>query len=180
MNETKRVFRWFWAWNDEQEEAWLTDMARKGWHLREPGIFGFYTFERGAPRNVAYRLDFKTAGKDIEEYLQLFADAGWEHVGEMGGWHCFRKEATEGEMPEIYTDKCSKIHKYQRLFFFLIIFLPIFSVTLNSVGRAPSGLMKALSLVLGFFMVLYVYALARIFLRGSCPRNMYQLRLCLL
>jgi hypothetical protein len=165
MNETKRIFRWFWAWNDEQEEAWLTEMARQGWHLREPGVFGFYTFERGAPRNVVYRLDFKTAGRDKAEYLQLFADAGWEHVGEMGGWQYFRTEAPEGEAPEIYTDKSSKIHKYQRLLLFLVIFLPIYSVTLNNVGRGSSGLLKALSLVFALFMVLYAYALVRIFLR---------------
>lgn len=165
MNETKRVFRWFWAWNDEQEEAWLTDMARKGWHLCEPGVFGFYTFERGAPHNVVYRLDFKTAGKDREEYPQLFADAGWEHVGEMGGWQYFRKEAPEGETPEIYTDTSSKIHKYQRPFLFLVILLPIWSVTLSTVGGGPTDLMKALSLVLGLFILLYAYALLRIFLR---------------
>lgn len=165
MNETKRVFRWFWAWNDEQEEAWLTDRARQGWHLREPGVFGFYTFEQGAPRNVVYRLDFKTAGKDKEEYLQLFADAGWEHVGEMSGWQYFRKEAPEGETPEIYTEKSSKIHEYQRLLFFLVIFLPIYSVTLSRVGSGSSGLWKALSLVLGLFVLLYAYAIVRIFLR---------------
>ncbi len=165
MNETKRVFRWFWAWNDEQEEAWLTEMARQGWHLREPGVFGFYTFERGTARNVIYRLDFKTAGKDKEEYLQLFADAGWDHVGEMGGWQYFRTEAAEGEAPEIYTDKASKIHKYQRLFFFLVIFLPIYSVTLNNMSQRSSTAMHVLSLVFGFIMLLYVYALVRIFIR---------------
>jgi hypothetical protein len=138
MNETKRVFKWFWAWNDEQEEAWLTEMARQGWHLREPGVFGFYCFERGAPRNVVYRLDFKTAGRDQEEYRQLFTDAGWEHVGEMGGWQYFRTEAAEGETPEIYTDESSKIHKYQRLFFFLVIFLPIFSVTMSNMSGRSS------------------------------------------
>jgi hypothetical protein len=165
VNETKRVFRWFWAWNDEQEEAWLTEMAQQGWHLCKPGVFGFYTFERGASRNVTYRLDFKTAGKDREEYLQLFADAGWEHVGEMGGWQYFRKEAAEGETPEIYTDKSSKIHKYQRLLLFLIIFLPIYSVILTRVHSSSPDLLKALSLVLGLFMLLYAYAMVRIFLR---------------
>ena len=165
MNDTNRVFKWFWAWNDEQQEAWLTEMAREGWHLREPGVFGFYTFEQGAPRNVVYRLDFKTAGKDWAEYLQLFADAGWEHVGEAGGWQYFRTEAPEGEVPEIYTDKVSKVHKYQRIFFFLVIFLPIFSVTLNNVGRGSSTAMKVISLFLGLLMLLYAYAMVRIFLR---------------
>ena len=165
MDETKRAFKWFWAWNDEQEERWLTEMAQQGWHLQAPGVFGFYTFDKGTPRNVTYRLDFKTAGKDKAEYLQLFADAGWEHVGEMGGWQYFRKQAPEGESPEIYTDNASKVHKYQRVLLFLIIFLPIYSTGLTNLGKAPYGFAKALSLVFALFMMLYVYAMVRLFLR---------------
>jgi len=26
--------KWFWAWQDEKEEAWLSNMARDGWHLK--------------------------------------------------------------------------------------------------------------------------------------------------
>ena len=165
MDETKREFKWFWAWNDEREERWLTEMAEQGWHLQAPGTFGFYTFERGAPRNVTYRLDFKTAGKDMEAYLQLFADAGWEHVGAMGGWQYFRKEAAAGEAPEIYTDQASKIYKYQRLLLFLTIFLPIYVVMLINLGEAPYGFTKVLSLVFALFMLFYAYAMVRILRR---------------
>ncbi len=27
--------KWFWAWQDEKEEAWLTAMAREGYHLED-------------------------------------------------------------------------------------------------------------------------------------------------
>lgn len=165
MTEIKRKFRWFWAWNDEEQEAWLREMAQQGWHLTKPGAFGFYTFEKGAPKDVVYRLDFKVADVDKEEYLQLFADAGWEHVGEMGGWQYFRIETPEGETPEIYTDNASKIKKYQRILLFLIIFLPIYSTMLYRISENPSTFMRVAELMMASFMVLYVYAMVRLFLR---------------
>jgi hypothetical protein len=71
----------------------------------------YYTFEKGEPRNNFYRLDFLSNYKDKENYLQLFEDAGWSHVGEYGSWQYFRKTALEGETPEIFTDNESKIKK---------------------------------------------------------------------
>lgn len=165
MTETKREFRWFWAWNDEEQEAWLREMAQQGWHLTKPGAFGFYAFEKGAPKDVVYRLDFKVADVDKEEYLQLFADAGWEHVGETGGWQYFRIETAEGETPEIYTDNSSKIKKYQRILLFLVIFLPIYSTMLYQTSNASYAFMRVVELIMASFMLLYAYAMVRLFLR---------------
>jgi len=171
MNETKKEFKWFWAWNDEKEERWLTEMAQQGWHLQAPGVFGVYTFERGAPRNVVYRLDFKAAGKDMAEYQQLFADGGWDYLGAMGGWQYFRKESIEGETPEIYTDNASKMSKYQRVLLFLVALLPIFMISLYNLRAASNldgflaGFVGGMSVVGSLFMLFYVYALLRIFRR---------------
>lgn len=133
MNEklTKKS-KWFWHWEDDKEEAWLTQLAKRGLHLKSLALFGKYTFAEGAPRDVVYRLDFVTSNKKDEAYFQLFRDAGWEHVGEMMGWQYWRKEVKPGETPEIFTDAESKIQKYQRLLGFLaIIALPIFMGMLN-------------------------------------------------
>jgi len=124
---TLTTFRWFWAWDDGKEEAWLGEMARQGWHLREIQLLNRYTFESGAPGEVAYRLDFMTDSKDKQNYLQLFRDAGWEHVLEYGSWQYFRKTAQAGEAPEIFTDNESKARKYQRILALLVVF----SVVLN-------------------------------------------------
>lgn len=51
---TKTVFRMLWAWNDENEERWLEETERSGWHLKAVRGFG-YTFEKGPPSEVAYR-----------------------------------------------------------------------------------------------------------------------------
>ncbi len=106
MNHTTNKFRWFWAWDDEREEAWLSQMAAQGFHLVSPNPFGYYTFCQGEPRQVAYRLDYATSKYNTAEYYQLFQDAGWEHVGQMGGWQYWRKPIPSGqEAPEIFTDK---------------------------------------------------------------------------
>ena len=126
MKETIRKLKWFWAWQDEQEEAWLRSMSQEGLHLKKPGIAGIYEFEQGSPVNYFYRLDYVFPKKDEQHYYQIFSDAGWEHIGSMGGWQYFRKEAQPGEVPEIYTDPQSKIEKYKKLMYFLIILNPVY------------------------------------------------------
>jgi len=117
-------FRWFWAWHDEKEEAWLRSLSQKGWHLAALGLPGVYRFRVGEPRDYAYRLDYRTYRKNEQPYyLQLFSDAGWEHLGNMSGWQYFRKEVQPGESPEIFTDVESKVAKYKRLLVFLAIVL---------------------------------------------------------
>ena len=155
-----RKFKWFWAWQDEAEEAWLEEMSQQGWHLSSVGIPTVYDFESGEPADIVYRLDYRSHFKmEKEDYLQLFRDAGWEYVGEMSGWHYFRKGAQPGEELEIYTDAESKISKYQRLLAFLaILMLPLTMALITMRGRSP------------FFIIipiftLYVYALIRILIR---------------
>ena len=134
--ETCWKFRWFWAWQDDREEEWLGSMSRDGWHLSEFGFPGVYSFRRGEPKNYIYRLDFQTSRmKDREAYLQLFRDAGWEHMGSMSAWEYFRTEARPGEEPEIFTDPESKIQKYQRVLRFLVIFFPILVFLFSTNGR---------------------------------------------
>lgn len=127
MNKnTVKKFRWFWIWQDEQEEAWLSEMATRGYHLEKPQLFGVYHFHVGDPDNVIYRLDFNVIGKkDRESYLQLFQDAGWEHVRGLSFWAYFRKQCKPGETAEIFSDTDSKIQKYRRIITFLTFLLPI-------------------------------------------------------
>jgi len=110
MSERKCVFRLYTAWNDDKEERWLEEMARSGWHLVS-GPFP-YTFERGAPAEIRYRLDYPPQDSNLPEYLRLCHDAGWERVCESAGWQYFRTASAEA--PEIYTDNASRIGKYRR------------------------------------------------------------------
>lgn len=66
--------------------------------------------------------------------MQLLADAGWEHVGEMGGWVYFRIKVTGKQPPEIFSDRESKIGKYQCVLAYLAIFGPIMVVMMTTIS----------------------------------------------
>ena len=171
---TNTKFKWFWAWQDEKEELWLHEMAKQGLHFQSVSSLGFYKFEAGEPRNDYYRMDFIIDRKDYEEYLQLFKDAGWEHLGEMGGWQYFRTRAERNAIPEIYTDKDSKAQKYQRLIIILTIFLPIF-VTMGTRQIDPTSRFSELYLagkfLINILMLIYAYAMIMIFRRIQQLKN---------
>ncbi|MFZ6873805.1 DUF2812 domain-containing protein [Undibacterium sp. Di27W] len=124
MSETLiKKFKCFWAWEDEQEQLWLQDMASQGWHFKKRNMLGIYSFIQGQPAQLAYRLDYVPVTKwnvpDVVEpddsYQQLLIDAGWEHVFETSGWQYWRMPVKQGQIPEIYTDAASKQMKYKRL-----------------------------------------------------------------
>lgn len=164
--QTVRRFKWFWAWNDDREEAWLEEMSRQGLHLRSLGLPGFYYFERGEPDDYAYRLDFNTSHKDRANYLTIFNDAGWEHLGKLGGWEYFRKQRKPGEVAEIFTDTESKIQKYTRLLIYLVIFFPIMIVLLISdPGEDPRTIYQVGRMLGAVLLMLYVAAMLKIFMR---------------
>ena len=161
-------YKWFWAWQDEKEESWLSEMALEGWHLKSLGFPGVYIFEAGTPRTDHYRLDFIVDRKNYQSYLQLFKDAGWEHLGEMGGWQYFRTNAEGNTIPEIYTDSDSKALKYQRLLTYLTIFLPIYLMFAGQRIVSEGVLLNiylAGKLFLSLFLILYIYAMIKIFKR---------------
>jgi hypothetical protein len=116
------VYKIFFAWEDEREERWLEDMARQGWHLLR-GNIAFFTFVKGEPAEVCYRLDYRGASGADPEYFALFRDAGWEQVEtKCFGWYCFRSPAAK-HAPDIYTDVSSRVQKYQRLVWVLAVVL---------------------------------------------------------
>jgi hypothetical protein len=140
-------------------------MALEGWHFKSVTFPGNYTFEKGELRNDFYRLDFLANYKDKENYLKLFEDSGWSHVGEYGSWQYFRKTAVEGETLEIFTDNESKIKKYSRVMMFLIIFLPIYTVLLTRLNDADGLFYEILTFVFSLFMLFYVFAMVMLLRR---------------
>jgi len=114
--EKNRVtkFRFFTVWQEGKEEQWFKTMSAKGWHLSRVGLLN-YEFEKGEPRAYEYALDFRVeARRDLQEYLGLVVDSGWEHLGNMGGWQYFRIDADKAELAPIYSDKESLAGKYRQ------------------------------------------------------------------
>lgn len=165
--KTIQKTKWFWAWDDEKEEAWLRHMAQEGFHLEKPSYFGRYTFAQGEKEDVVYRLDFVLSSQNKEDYFQLFLDAGWEHVGEMSGWQYWRKPVPSGSTAaEIYTDNESKIQKYWRVLGFMAIFVPILAINVMNLSDETGNIVYQAAFYLSVILLLiYVYVLTNIFLR---------------
>jgi len=167
--DTIRKIKWFFPWQDEQEEAWLRSMSQKGWHLSSVGLPCIYRFRTGKQIDYVYRLDYQTfPKKDKQEYQQLFRDAGWEYIGEMSAWQYFRKEVKEAEPPEIFTDVESKIAKYRRilafLWFFWIVLIVVFPVRGISIDDPYpwGGAIQVFALLIWLF---FTYNIIRLTLR---------------
>ncbi len=131
--DTKKIIRTFFAWQEEKEEKWLRKMSNEGWHLSRVGFF-YYIFQKGKPHDYVYKFDFKVMGKtELLNYISIFKDSGWEHMGSFGSWLYFRIDAKGDIDLDIYSDNRSKIEKYKRLLIVLgIISWPIMFFSLPS------------------------------------------------
>ncbi len=135
MNDTTVIrFKMFFPHQDREQEQWLRAMANKGLHLKSVNWLGIYTFTRGQPEDVAYRLDFNS-NWNKDDYCRLFEDAGWEHPADVVGWQYWRKRVTDGREPEIYTDPESKVAKFKQIL--LVLGVPIAFFILLALIQTP-------------------------------------------
>ena len=160
----KKVFKIFFAWQDEKEESWLRSMSKKGWALKDYKLLS-YTFEKEQPEDYIYKLDYKsTKNDDLQEYIGLYKDAGWEHVAQYLGWHYFRTKASKECTQDIYSTEESKIQKYQGLLYTLIglavaVFLLSLSIFFNTSDYKIISIFKWAYIIL---MILFLYAITKI------------------
>ena len=101
----------------ENEEKWLTEMAKQGWELSQKTIFG-YEFRQSTPQDTVIRIDYRNFNTpaDFEDYRTLFKDSGWEHIAgtKSSGTQYFKKTDKKGET-QIFSDTASKAARYRRL-----------------------------------------------------------------
>lgn len=129
--ETKREFRYYTIMEYDKEERYLQKRHSEGWRFLEVTGIGMYHFEKCQPEGVVYQLDYNQEGiADRGEYIQMFADCGWEHVTDYVGYSYFRKPVSEmTSEEEIFNDDNSKLEMIQRIFkgrmipLFIVFFL---------------------------------------------------------
>lgn len=185
IQEIKKVYKLFFPWQEKKEENWLVEMSKKGWHLNNVGFMN-YTFIKGEPEDIIYRLDYRfIADSEMDDYITLFEEAGWEYIPKLkGSWHYFRTRANKRHIPEIYSDNTSKIKMYNSIRWLLIIIsIPSIYNLVNITDRTmdmfknrniedASGSVSAyftvpilMFILLGFIIVIYgivIYGIIRI------------------
>lgn len=123
-------YRLFFAWNHEEEEKWLDQMAAKG-HRLESVAFCRYEFGKCQPGAYSYRLEFlenNVASDKSSQYIAFVEDTGAKHVGTYGRWIYFEKSTADGPF-DLLSDNTSRIKHLKRIMLtFIVIGIP----TLNA------------------------------------------------
>lgn len=112
----KTVKKWFWVWEFEKEEAWLTQMAAQGWSLVSVSC-GRYEFESCTPNEYTMRLEMLSepvTTASSQEYLQFVEQTGAQYIGHVLKWVYFRKKTELGSF-DLYSDMDSRIRHLKRI-----------------------------------------------------------------
>ena len=166
MRETKTVCKWFDVTMEDQEAEYLRKMHKQGWKFVKFTTPVFYKFEKCEPEDVVYQLDYnKEACEHKSEYLQIFADCGWEYIDDVMGYTYFRKPLKEMNGEEkIFSDDLSKMEMVERVYKgrmipLLVIFLCIIcpQLIIQSMGTHPANMVLLITYIVLFLLYLVLF-----------------------
>lgn len=106
----------YFAWDFEEEEQWLNEMAAKGMNLQGVG-FCKYVFEEGMPGEYQYHIEWlrnRPGHPESISYIRFLEETGVEHIGSFKNWAYFRKKRSEGAF-DLFSDLDSRIDHFGRV-----------------------------------------------------------------
>lgn len=115
------IHKWFWAWEFDEEEQWLNDMAKLGKVLVSVRYVA-YEFEDSAPGEYVIRLEMlenAPCSDAARQYISFVEETGAEYVGKMVRWVYFRKKTADGPF-ELHGDNATRRKHLQRILRLLI------------------------------------------------------------
>ncbi len=164
---THTIYKVFWAWEHEKEEAWLNEMSAKGMHL-EGVSFCRYVFREGEPGEYTYRLellDNMPSHPMSRSYIRFLEEAGVEQFGSYFRWIYLRKKSSDGDF-DIYSDIDSKLRHYKRIrvliFAVTMINIPSFCLNLANYIASKNSFLPWLVFTSGLLISLLSYGLLKI------------------
>lgn len=108
--------KWKLFFNLDKEEKWLNEMAQQGFVLSGKNFK--YEFNHVSDQENLIKIDYRTfkSKKDLEDYILLFEDSGWEHLAgdKSSGKHYFMKKNANAT-DDIFSDQRSKAERYKRM-----------------------------------------------------------------
>ena len=148
----------------EKEEAWLNDMAQKGFNFID-NFFIRYTFSEGTPNEYIYRIELLENSPNhpvSRQYFKFLEETGVECVSTVGRWAYFRKKAADGPF-DLYSDIEAKIKHYKRnmsyVFTILLFNLIVLALNITMVITAGSPAHISIAVSVLIFTVILVRAI---------------------
>lgn len=138
------IKRWFWAWDFEEEEAWLNEMAYHGWVLDKVGFCKYY-FKFYEPGEYVVRLQMlenNPAMAESQEYIEFVEDTGAEYIGSVAKWVYFRKKAVDGRF-ELFSDISSMMNHLKRIINMALLCMALnLFLGINALQYSPLGILN--------------------------------------
>lgn len=174
--ETKKISRRFEVADYLEEEQFLQEQHKQGWKMVELKLpFSTYVFEKCNLEEYVYQLDFKQENKDVEAYLQLFEDCGWEYFYKFGNWYYFRKLKSEvAEENVIFNDALSraemakKVVRFQGTVSLVALFPALYLISVLVYRNEERSTI--------FLVLLALYGVIMMVLTGIQVRNFLKLK----
>lgn len=119
-----KKFKLFFAWQHREEEAWLNDMAEKGYRLVSV-TYPYYHFEEEKEKEWVYRLASFGVGEEVQDQIEFYESCGFDHVGKCVMWHYFEGEKSDLISNELFSDSESEMDmliKYRNVMGAIMIF----------------------------------------------------------
>jgi len=110
MSKLKKIRKWYWIWEFEEEERWLNQMADSGWVLEKLGFAVFY-FRPCEPGEYIVRTEMRD--KD-DAYVGFVEETGAEYVGRMAKWIYFRRKTELGDF-RLFSDLESRLGHLRKM-----------------------------------------------------------------
>lgn len=158
------LYRWFWAWDFDREEAWLNAWEAKGLALVDTSGIR-YVFEESEPGAYEYRLELlehPACHAESRCYLRFLEETGIECVSTYGRWAYLRRRA-DGTPFDLFSDIDSKIKHLQRVKTLVLAVLVIeLTGAVNLLHGHHALDMVPLALVWAAFTALVAYGFFRI------------------
>lgn len=118
------IKKWFFIWDFDREEQWLSACAAKGLALVSVG-FCKYEFEETEPGAYYVRLELlenRPNHPESVKYLQFLEETGAEYVGSLRNWVYLRRRTEDGPF-DLFSDYASKIAHLSRILWTLFVLM---------------------------------------------------------
>jgi hypothetical protein len=174
---TVTKFKFFLAHEDGPQETWLRAMAQQGLYLVDVNPLCFWTFRRGEPADIVYRVNYSSDSTETD-FHQLMGDAGWTLAATTVGWQYWRTPAVNGKSPQIFTDEASRARKFKQLLGVLIVSsmpLMVWLVLVDKrlvLAQLSLPFLVPLALLLALYVLLVPYTIVRLLLKIRQSRGL--------
>lgn len=155
----KVVRKLFWAWQFEEEEKWLDEMANDGWALCGVG-WCKYIFEPCEKGEYRFKLEYlanRAGHSESVKYISFIEETGAEYIGNYLHWVYFRQKSEKGKF-EILSSRATRIKHMESItgllsgFAIVNVIIGVINVFISLFNHSSFNMIGIVNLIIAGFL----------------------------